>query len=135
MTILLLLSSTSSLAKTDQGLDDELSQRCLGTFEFVKTKDLAAFMAQMPPQHSKGQEKRLEKILERAHERRFGKGKWNSIDVTGISYEEASKAKQERFGALKLAKISMYIDGVSYKAHVRCEYINTPEGWFLSSLP
>jgi hypothetical protein len=135
ITLLLLLSSTSSVAKTDQGLDDELSQRCLGTFEFVKTKDLAAFMAQMPPQHSKGQEKRLEKILERAHERRFGNGKIKSIDITNITYKDIDKDKHDVYGVLEEAKIKLLIISTSLESHVSCKFMRTPEGWFLSSLP
>jgi hypothetical protein len=135
-TLLLLLSSTSSVAKTDQGLDDELSQRCLHTLDFIKTKDLAAFMAQMPPQHSKGQEKRLEKILERSHDRWFVRGQIKSVDLIGVTYEEASKVKQEKFNASELAKVKMSIIGTTFNSpSVSCKYLKNSEGWFLSKLP
>ncbi|MFT5636234.1 MAG: inorganic pyrophosphatase/exopolyphosphatase [Cognaticolwellia sp.] len=134
-TLLLLVSSSSCLATTNQDLDDELSQRCLSTFDFVKKQDLAAFMAQMPPEHTKGQEKRLKKILERAHKRRFGNGDIKSIDITNVTYKDINKNKQEGFGELEQAKVKLLITSSSRESHVSCKFMRTTEGWFLSSLP
>ncbi|QSX40154.1 hypothetical protein [Shewanella cyperi] len=135
ITLLLLLCSTSSLAATSQGLDAELSQRCLGTLDFIKSQDLAAFMAQMPPEHTKGQEKRLQEILARAHERRFGNGEIKSIDITNISYKDISADKQGRFGKLEEARVKLLIVSPGRNSHVSCEFMRTADGWFLSSLP
>lgn len=135
-TLLLLFFSTCSLAIANQSVDNELSQRCLGTLDFIKSQDLAAFMAQMPPQHVKGQEKRLEKILARSHERWFVRGEMKSVDIVGVTYKEASKDKQERFAAIELAKVQISIIGTTYNSpKVSCKYMRNPEGWFLSKIP
>ncbi|WP_108946170.1 hypothetical protein [Shewanella halifaxensis] len=57
--------TNSALANSDKKLDNQLSQRCLGTLDFIKSQDLSAFMTEMPTASTKGQEKRLAKILER----------------------------------------------------------------------
>ncbi|MFT5636232.1 MAG: hypothetical protein ACI89T_001690 [Cognaticolwellia sp.] len=135
-TLLLLVSSSSCLATTHQDLDDELSQRCLDTLDFIKSQDLAAFMAQMPPEHVKGQEKRLERILARSHERWFVRGQIKSLDLIAVTYKEASKDKQERFDAIELAKVQVSIIGTTFNSpRVSCKYIRNPQGWFLSKIP
>ncbi|MGI2145426.1 hypothetical protein ACRWQN_17395 [Shewanella sp. HL-SH8] len=131
----ILLGSHNALANSDKSLDNELGQRCLGTLDFIKSQNLSAFMAEMPPESTKGQEKRLTKILERANKRRFGKGEPHTVKITGVSYEDAPKAKQERFAAIELAKINLYIESDSLTSYVRCKYMRTADGWFLSSLP
>ncbi|WP_108946174.1 hypothetical protein [Shewanella halifaxensis] len=131
----ILLGSHSVLASNDKSLDNQLSQRCLGTLDFIKSQNLSAFMAEMPAASTKGQEKRLTKILERAYKRRFGKGEPHTVKITGVSYEDAPQAKQDKFGAIELAKIKIYIESDSLTSYARCEYMRTADGWFLSSLP
>ncbi|WP_108946169.1 hypothetical protein [Shewanella halifaxensis] len=130
-----LLCSQNALANSDKKLDNLLSQRCLGTLDFIKSQDLSAFMAEMPAASTKGQEKRLAKILERSHQRNFGKGEPHTVKITGVSYEGAPQAKQDRFGAIELAKININIKSDSSTYYARCEYMRTADGWFLSSLP
>ncbi|MGI2171418.1 hypothetical protein ACROAE_14710 [Shewanella sp. MF05960] len=131
----ILLGSHNALANSDKSLDNELGQRCLGTLDFIKSQNLSAFMAEMPLESTKGQEKRLAKILERSHKRNFGKGEPHTVEITGVSYEDAPKVKQESFTAIELAKVNIYIKSDSSTSYARCNYMRTADGWFLSSLP
>ncbi|WP_133126576.1 hypothetical protein [Shewanella sp. 10N.286.52.B9] len=123
------------MANSDENLDNQLTQRCLNSFEFIEQQNLSAFMDEMPGEYNVGQEKRLKEILNRSHKRWFEKGDIQSIEVLKVSYQKPSDIKKKRFGAIEQAKIKLYIQGESFNARVSCKYIKTPDGWFLFKLP
>ncbi|QFU24346.1 hypothetical protein FS418_22510 [Shewanella sp. YLB-09] len=115
--------------------DSILSERCLATFEFIKTQDLDLFIAEMPFTPSKTEKARSAKVLQRAHQKWFVKEKINNIEVGEISYQQPSTAKQEKYGALNQARVKLTVVGENYNSRVSCNFIQTKDGWFLSSLP
>jgi hypothetical protein len=130
-----LLWLSISMADTSPNLDETLTQRCLKTFEFIEKKDLTTFLAQMPITPSEFEKKRSMKVLERAHKRWFIKETIISIEPVKVSYQAPSEIKKERYQAQKQAKVDLLIIGEKYRSTMNCKFIQTPKGWFLSSLP
>ncbi len=130
-----LLWLSTSMADTSPNLDKTLTQRCLDTFEFIEKKDLTTFLAQMPVTPSDFEKKRSMKVLERAHKRWFIKETIISIEPVKVSYQAPSEIKKERYQAQKQAKVDLLIIGEKYRSTMNCKFIQTPKGWFLSSLP
>ena len=121
----LLLGSQSALANSDENLDNQLTQRCLSSFEFIEQQDVQAYMAEMPAEHNVGQEKQLQKILNRSHKRWFERGKTEPIQVLEVTYHQPSEIKKERFGAIEEARIKLYIVGDTFTAYANCKYLRT----------
>ncbi len=124
-----------SMADASKTQEEVLTQRCLDTFEFIESKDLQTFIAQMPVSPSEHEIKRSMKVLERAYERWFVKEKIISIEPKKVTYQAPSKTKQEKYQAQEQAKVSLFILGENYRSTMSCKFIKTPKGWFLSSLP
>lgn len=130
--LLLLFFSANSLA--NQKLDDELSQRCLGTFDFIKTQDLAAFIALMPYAPTKKEREYAGEILQRSHKRWYVDRTMDEITPKGVSYSTADESKRQK-GAIQEARVKLLITSPNNQASVSCKFVETPKGWFLSKLP
>ena len=130
--LLLLFFSANSLA--NQKLDDELSQRCLGTFDFIKTQDLAAFIALMPYAPTKKEREYAGEILQRSHKRWYVDRTMDEITPKGVSYSTADESKRQK-GAIQEARVKLLITSPNNQASVSCKFVETQEGWFLSKLP
>ena len=130
--LLLLFFSANSLA--NQKLDDELSQRCLGTFDFIKTQDLAAFIALMPYAPTKKEREYAGEILQRSHKRWYVDRTMDEITPKGVSYSTADEFKRQK-GAIQEARVKLLITSPNNQASVSCKFVETPKGWFLSKLP
>ncbi|GGP73426.1 hypothetical protein GCM10009347_42280 [Shewanella algicola] len=116
-------------------VDSILSDRCLATFEFIETQNLDYFIAEMPFTPSETEKARSAKVLQRAHQKWFVKEKINNIELGEITYQQASVAKQDKYGALNQARVKLTVVGDNYNSRVSCKFIQTENGWFLSSLP
>ncbi|MCS6241149.1 hypothetical protein [Shewanella baltica] len=121
-------------ATTNQKLDDELSQRCLGTFDFIKTQDLAAFIALMPYAPTKKEREYAGEILQRSHKRWYVDQTMDEIIPKGVSYNSADESKRQK-GAIQEARVKLLITSPNNQASVSCKFVETPKGWFLSKLP
>lgn len=130
--LLLLFFSANSLA--NQKLDDELSQRCLGTFDFIKTQDLATFIALMPYAPTKKEQEYAGEILQRSHKRWYVDRTMDEITPKGVSYSTADEFKRQK-GAIQEARVKLLITSPNNQASVSCKFVETPKGWFLSKLP
>lgn len=121
-------------ATTNQKLDDELTQRCLGTFDFIKTQDLAAFIALMPYVPTQKEQEYAGEILQRSHKRWYVDRTMDEITPKGVSYSKADESKRQK-GAIQEARVKLLITSPNNQASVSCKFVETQEGWFLSKLP
>ncbi|QBF82517.1 hypothetical protein EXU30_07260 [Shewanella maritima] len=133
--LILVLSPSFEVEASDEKQEEILTQRCLGTFEIIKNKDLKLFVSQMPVTPTEHEVKRSGQVLARAYERWFVKEKVVSIEAKGVSYKQPSKTKVDKFDAINQAKVKLFVVGEKYRSTVSCKFIETPKGWFLSSLP
>lgn len=118
----------------NQKLDDELTQRCLGTFDFIKTQDLPAFIALMPYAPTKKEQEYAGEILQRSHKRWYVDRTMDEITPKGVSYSTADEFKRQK-GAIQEARVKLLITSSNNQASVSCKFVETQEGWFLSKLP
>lgn len=118
----------------NQKLDDELTQRCLDTFDFIKIQDLAAFIALMPYALTKKEREYAGEILQRSHKRWYVDQTMDEIIPKGVSYNSADESKRQK-GAIQEARVKLLITSPNEQASVSCKFVETQEGWFLSKLP
>ncbi|MCU8084498.1 hypothetical protein ACRN9O_09165 [Shewanella oncorhynchi] len=134
LSIIALLFMPLCVQAVNQKLDDELTQRCLGTFDFIKTQDLAAFIALMPYAPTQKEQEYAGEILQRSHKRWYVDRTMDEITPKGVSYSQADEFKRQK-GAIQEARVKLLITSPNEQASVSCKFVETQEGWFLSKLP